>query len=191
MNLGTIWSGKKIQNNRIFKNTPIKMNNAIKVPQAQIRNVSGTASKSYWGGAVWMFFHTISVKINVNYYNNNYQYVWDFIKKICKTLPCPYCQQHASAYVDKIAIHQINTKDKLKTVLFNFHNSVNIRIGKKSENISILTKYNKANIMAIFNLFEQRFFHSYIGTRTFNDWIKNAVKKEYYDFFNNVRTKFN
>ncbi len=85
MNLGTIWSGKKIQNNRIFKNTPIKMNNAIKVPQAQIRNVSGTASKSYWGSAVWMFFHTISVKINVNYYNNNYQYVWDFIKKI-KTL---------------------------------------------------------------------------------------------------------
>jgi len=190
-NLGTIWSSKKIQNNRIFKNTPIKMNNAIKVHQGQIRNVSGTASKSYWGGAVWMFFHTISVKINVNYYNNNYQYMWDFIKKICKTLPCPYCRQHASAYVDKITTHQINTKDKLKTVLFNFHNSVNIRIGKKSENISILTKYNKANIMAIFNLFEQRFFHSYIGTRTFNDWIKNAVKKEYYDFFNNVRTKFN
>jgi hypothetical protein len=116
--------------------------------------------------------------------------VWDFIKKICKTLPCPYCQKHANAYIGKIAIHQINTKDKLKTVLFNFHNSVNIRIGKKAENISILTKYNNANIKAIFDLFEQRFFHSYVGTRNFNDWIKNGVKKEYYAFFNTVRTKF-
>tara|TARA_B110000208_G_scaffold16782_1_gene20009 strand:- start:219 stop:797 length:579 start_codon:yes stop_codon:yes gene_type:complete len=190
MNLGTIWSNKKIQNNRIFKNTHIKRNNVIKVPRTQIRNVNGIASKSYWGGAVWMLFHTISVRINGDYYSNNHQYVWDFIKKICKTLPCPYCQKHANAYIGKIAIHQINTKDKLKTVLFNFHNSVNIRIGKKAENISILTKYNNANIKAIFDLFEQRFFHSYVGTRNFNDWIKNGVKKEYYAFFNTVRTKF-
>lgn len=191
MNLGTIWSDKKRQNNRFFKNPHIKRNTVVKIPQAQLRNVNGTDNKSYWGGAVWMFFHTISVRINADYYHNNYNYVWNFIKKICKTLPCPYCQQHASVYVDKIAIHQINTKDKLKMVLFNFHNSVNNRIGKKSNTIEILDKYKKANIKVIFDFFEKRFFHSYIGTRNFSDWIKNGVKQEYYQFFNNVRTKFN
>jgi hypothetical protein len=193
MNLGTIWSNKKIQNNKIFKNIRIKPNSIIKTSQKthpQKRSINGSTTKSYWGGAVWIFFHTISVRINTNYYNNNYQYIWNFIKKICKTLPCPYCQTHARAYVDKVAMHQINTKDKLKTVLFNFHNSVNTRIGKKSESITILTKYNKANIKVVFDFFEERFFHSYIGTRNFNDWVKNSVKKDYYDFFNNVRTKF-
>ena len=187
MNLGTIWSNKKTRNNRLFKNPHIKRNTVVKTPQ--LVNVNG--SKSYWGGAVWMFFHTISVRINADYYNNNYDYVWDFIKKICKTLPCPYCQQHATAYVDKIAVHQINTKDKLKMVLFNFHNSVNKRIGKKSYTIEILDKYNRANIKLIFDFFEKRFFHSYIGVRNFSDWIKNGVKQEYYQFFNNVSTKFN
>ena len=193
MNLGTIWSNKKIQNNRIFKNinikrTNIKKNNLIKPPP--LRNINGSSTKSYWGGAVWIFFHTISVRINANYYNNNYQFVWNFIKKICKTLPCPYCREHAGNYVNKIPIHQINTKGKLKMVLFNFHNSVNTRIGKKSENITILERYKKANVKLVFDFFEKRFFHSYIGTRTFNDWIKNGVKKEYFDFFNNVRTHF-
>ena len=191
MNLGTIWSNKK-SNNRRFGNISLNKKKAIpKINQVQLRNINSSSTKSYWGSAVWMFFHTLSTRINNNYYNNNYQYVWNFIKKICSTLPCPYCQQHASSYVNKIALHQINTKEKLKLVLFNFHNSVNNRIGKKSEDISILEKYKRANISAILNLFEERFFHSYIGTRTFNDWIKNGVKTEYHNFINTIRTKIN
>ena len=191
MNLGTIWSKKKSYNRPILENKSVnKKKFAPKIKIVQSRNVN-QSTKSYWGSAVWLFFHTISVRINNNYYNNNYQYIWNFIKKICSTLPCPFCQAHANAYVNKIASNQINTKEKLKLVLFNFHNSVNIRIGKKAEDISILEKYKKANIINILNLFEERFFHSYIGTRTFSDWIKNAVKKEYYEFVNIVRTKFN
>lgn len=190
MNLGTIWSNKKSNNRRIGNISLNKKKATSKINQFQLRNVN-SSTKSYWGSAVWMFFHTLSIRINNNYYNNNYQYVWNFIKRICSSLPCPYCQQHANLYVNKIASHQINTKEKLKLVLFNFHNSVNNRIGKKSEDITILEKYKRANITAILNFFEKRFFHSYIGTRTFNDWIKNAVKKEYYDFINTIRTKIN
>ena len=190
MNLGTIWSNNKKNSGRIVKNTSIKINKVSSVRPTQVISVNSSATKSYWGAAVWMFFHTISIRINEDFYNNNYQYVWDFIKKICNTLPCPYCQKHANEYISKIAIHQINTKDKLKIVLFNFHNAVNNRIGKNIENISILDKYTGANVKAIFDFFEKRFFFSYIGTRNFNDWIKNGVKNEYYEFFNKIRTHF-
>ena len=56
--------------------------------------------------------------------------------------------------------------------------------------MSILQKYKQANVKKIFDLFEQRYFFSYIGRRHFDDWKKNEVKAEYYKFYNNVRTKF-
>ena len=120
----------------------------------------------------------------------NYQYVWGFIKDVCNTLPCPFCQKHAMEYVNKISNHQINTKEKLKTVLFNFHNSVNSRTGKAVVGREVLSKYNRANIKQIFDLFEERFFHSYIGRRHFDDWIKNNFKIKFIEFFNTVRTQF-
>ena len=184
MNLGTIWSNKLNNRHTVIRQ---RVPQNIKVE----KNVNNAQTRSYWGAAVWYFFHTISCRINENFYNNNYEYVWNFIKRICGTLPCPHCQKHAVDYISKINVNQIRTKHALKMVLFNFHNSVNSRIGKKVESPSILEKYNRANIKKIFDLFEERFFHSYIGRRKFDDWIKNEVKVEYYAFFNNVRTKFN
>jgi len=183
MNLGTIWSNKPTAN-RVVKPPPVN-NTAPK------KNVNSASTRSYWGTAVWYFFHTISCRINENFYNSNYEYIWGFIKRICQTLPCPYCQKHAKEYVAKVNISQVRTKQGLKSVLFNFHNTVNARIGKKVEHISILNKYNRANIKKIFDLFEERFFHSYIGRRQFDDWIKNEVKGEYYKFYNTVRMHFN
>ena len=75
-------------------------------------------------------------------------------------------------------------------LLFEFHNSVNSRIGKQIVGRNVLTKYNRANIKQIFDLFEQRFFHSYIGRRQFDDWIKNDFRKKFIEFYNIVRTKF-
>ena len=111
-------------------------------------------------------------------------------KKICFNLPCPHCKTHATNYVKNVHITTVNTREKLERFLFDFHNSVNSSTGKKEENISTLNKYKSANIKAIFDLFEKRFFHSYIGRRQFDDWIKNEIKAEYYNFFNNIRTKF-
>ena len=183
MNLGTIWSNKPVQPSN--QHTPqSNIQNNIE------RHVNQASTRSYWGTAVWFLFHTISCRIDANFYASNYMYIWGFIKKICHTLPCPLCQKHASEYVDKISNNQINTKDRLKTVLFNFHNSVNSRTGKQVVGTNVLNKYNRANIKQIFDLFEARFFYSYIGRRHFDDWIKNEVRGEYYKFYNIVRTKF-
>ena len=185
MNLGTIWSNKPPANTVIIPRTSINNNSVV------AKNVNSAATRSFWGTAVWYFFHTISCRINEAFYNSNYEYIWGFIKRICQTLPCPHCQTHAVSYISKININEVRTKNQFKNVIFNFHNSVNSRIGKRVENISILDKYNRANIKKIFDLFEERFFYSYIGRRQFDDWIKNEVKTEYYKFYNIVRTQFN
>tara|TARA_B100000902_G_scaffold162469_1_gene157781 strand:+ start:1202 stop:1789 length:588 start_codon:yes stop_codon:yes gene_type:complete len=195
MNLGTIWSnsGSFKQNSNTKMNLPRVVNTRPppSTPSNTNLNVNKKSTRSFWGSATWFFFHTISCRINNDYYAQNYLYVWNFIKRICNTLPCPYCQQHASNYTKNVNMNQINTKEKLKKFLFDFHNSVNSRTGKKVENISILQKYQSANIKKIFDFFEQRFFYSYIGRRQFDDWIKNEVKTEYYKFYNNLRSNFN
>ena len=182
MNLGTIWSNKPTI-------PPIQSNN-VRIINKSTPDVNKVATRSFWGASVWFFFHTISCRIEPIFYAKNHLYVWNFIKKICHTLPCPHCQKHASEYVNKIPHHQINTKEKLKSVLFNFHNSVNQRTGKQVVGLDVLKKYNRANIKQIFDLFESRFFHSYIGRRQFDDWIKAEVRGKYYEFYNIIRTKF-
>ena len=110
--------------------------------------------------------------------------VWNFIKEVCNGLPCPYCKQHASNYVNKIPVYNINTKEKLKETLYKFHNDVNLRTGKISLHTSVLEKYKNSNIIKILNLFMNRFFTSYIGTRHFNDWLKNQLKEKTKTFWN-------
>ena len=190
MNLGTIWSNKNSYNrsNRIINNN--KPKRSPPPPPPPTLNVNNKSTRSFWGKATWYFFHVIASRINDNYYRTNCEYIWGFIKKICFNLPCPHCKTHATNYVKNINISQVNTRGKLERFLFDFHNSVNSSTGKQQESISTLNKYKNSNIKAIFDLFEERFFHSYIGRRQFDDWIKNEIRAEYYNFFNNVRTHF-
>ena len=72
-------------------------------------------------------------------------------------MPCPYCRYHAVNYVGKIKVTQINTKEKLINIIFEFHNSVNKRNKQKLFLKSQLEKYKKADINKIFELFKSRF----------------------------------
>jgi len=188
MNLGKIWSTRKPTHsiNR-------SINNVVRrppPPSSNNMNVNKPSTRSFWGSATWFFFHTIASRINANYYMNNCEYVWNFIKLVCFHLPCPHCKLHATNYVKNTPLTKVNTREKLEKYLFDFHNTVNSRTHKSIEGMSILQKYKQANVKKIFDLFEQRYFFSYIGRRHFDDWKKNEVKAEYYKFYNNVRTKF-
>ena len=87
-------------------------------------------TKAFWGTPTWYLFHSLAEKVNEEKYKKHYMIVWNFIKEICNALPCPYCKAHATNYVNGISILNINTKQKLITTLFNFHNDVNVRTGK-------------------------------------------------------------
>jgi len=192
MNLGSMWNNnlknnkKKIRNNTINKK---QIFNNVKKSKVIVKNNNQNTNKqitpdsrAYWGIPTWMLFHTIAEKINNNYYINNNMIIWNFVKDVCQHLPCPFCKNHAVKYVKSVNMKDIRTKEGFKRVLFEFHNYVNRNSNKKIEDISILNKYKNANVLVVFQYFEQRFFRSYIGTRQFNDWINNALKERYKEF---------
>ena len=194
MNLGSIWN-KNTNTIKIpgkISLIPSKnIGGVIRNPINQSVNRSSIRSRGYWGTPTWYLFHTLAAKINSNFYNANYVYIWNFIKNVCNNLPCPFCKHHAMNYVKKIHLHQVSTKEKLKTVLYNFHNVANGNSGSGHQSIQVLNKYNKANITRIFELFENNFFVSYIGRRDFSDWTKNKLKTEYYEFYKVIRKHMN
>lgn len=140
---------------------------------------------------LWYLFHSIAAKINPIFHKENPTVLWDFIKKTCSVLPCPYCRYHAINYVNKISICQVNTKEKIINVLFVFHNSVNQRNNEKKFQEKELEKYNNANINQIFKLFKQRFFKSYYNTREFQDWSKAKFKNDLMKFINETKDHYN
>lgn len=188
LNFGDIWSSSK-KNNQENSKKNISINkfnqNRLVIPQSKaIKNTNNMGTKAYWGTPTWLLFHSLAEKVNEEKYKKHYMVVWNFIKEICASLPCPYCKQHAVSYVNSISISEINTKNKLINRLFVFHNDVNVRTGKSKKNNVVLYKYKSANLNKILELFTSRFFVSYIGRRHFDDWVKNKTKQSTVEFWN-------
>ena len=85
--------------------------------------------KITWGEPVWYLFHTLAHKVKEEYFYLVKNELLNIIFLICTNLPCPDCASHATRYLQGINFDAIVTKDQLKDMLFNFHNSVNIKKG--------------------------------------------------------------
>jgi len=175
LTLGSIWN--KPNNNNI-KRTPINPKPVITNVLIK-KNPERYDNKSYWGTPTWYLFHGIAANINENFYNKNASIILDFIKKVCSNLPCPYCRSHAVNYMANIYLINLQTREKFELMLFEFHNSVNRRIGKAIFQKERLKKYKTMSMVRCFNLFQSKFFKSYYGDRTFSYW----VRKKFEDYF--------
>ena len=180
INLGNIWDKKQKFK---LKSTTYKNKQIVKKNKQIVNFKKYNKQKDVWGRPTWYLFHTIAAKIEPNYYKKNYIFIWNFIKSCCSNLPCPYCRNHAVKYVKKIKNNEINTKEKLEKVLFDFHNYANINAYKQQFNWANMDMYKKSQVIKIFNYFERGFFRRFIGTREFNGWIKNNFKKGYKEFY--------
>jgi hypothetical protein len=109
-----------------------------------------------WGEPTWFLFHTIAEKIKAEYFNEYKNEIFEIIKTICNTLPCPTCANHATEYMKKIYFQNIRSKEDLQAMLWAFHNEVNTRKGFALfpfENVN--TKYSTANTRNIIQHFIQ------------------------------------
>jgi len=138
--------------------------------------------KASWAIPCWFFFHGMAEKISKSFYENEYNKVFDLIVLICKNLPCPYCRNHATVYFSNKTSKDVNTKNKLKMFLFEFHNDVNKRIGHHVFDEDILKKFEGIDIAKAYIFFNQNFYGAYIVNHDFNGWRRNMVQetvKEY------------
>ena len=109
-----------------------------------------------WGEPTWFLFHTIAEKVKPEYFNEYKNEIFEIIKTICHTLPCPDCAKHATEHMKKIYFQNIRTKEDLQIMLWSFHNEVNARKGFAVfpfENVS--TKYSLAKTRNVI----QHFIH--------------------------------
>ena len=82
-----------------------------------------------WGEPTWTLFHVLAQKIDEKHFSQLSKELFDLIKTICHTLPCPDCAMHATQYVSKVNWSGIRSKRELISVLWEFHNEVNKRKG--------------------------------------------------------------
>lgn len=85
--------------------------------------------KMLWGKPTWYLLHMMAEKIQDVKFQELRSQILNMIYSICNNLPCPTCATHAKEYLNKINLFHINSKEELKTMLFNFHNDVNLRKG--------------------------------------------------------------
>ena len=103
------------------KNAPKPVPRKIEpVPQDQPK-------KMKWGEPTWFLLHTLCEKVKDEHFNEIRASLLNIIYLICTNLPCPDCSAHAKQYLDKINMNTIHTKDQLKRVMFDFHNTLNVR----------------------------------------------------------------
>ena len=70
----------------------------------------------------------------------------EIFSKICSSLPCPDCQQHAKHFVAKTDFNKIKCKRDFIDMIWVFHNIVNKRQGKPTFLYKSLVIYEKSNV---------------------------------------------
>ena len=86
-------------------------------------------SKKEWGNATWYLFHTLAEKIKTEYTDSASE-IYNLIVQICKSLPCPDCQEHATKMLKNVNSTNIKTRENLIKFIWEFHNKVNARLNK-------------------------------------------------------------
>ncbi len=107
-----------------------------------------------WGPITWILFHSLAERIIEESFLSNREKIFGVITGIIQNLPCPECRYHATNYFKKININNYKTKDEFKLMLYNFHNAVNLRLGKETYSVSALEKYKLSKLIAIWKLFK-------------------------------------
>jgi hypothetical protein len=112
-------------------------------------------SPSKWGPPVWMLFHTLAEKITDLGFQQIGQQLFNHIYRLCNSLPCPDCADHATKFLAKVNVRTLQTKDNLKNLLYVFHNVVNSRKRKTIFHTNNLEIYKKKNLLNVYNNFLQ------------------------------------
>lgn len=151
------------------------------------------ASKDTWGPATWTLFHTLAEKIQDAQFNDTKSDLLTFIKRICSNLPCPDCAAHATQYTSKLTPNHFTSKEQFKLFLFHFHNSVNIRTGKRPFMLEELNaKYIRANTFVVVPYFIKVYSYRNTNVRLLiNSFHKDILIKDFIKWMRENSHRFN
>ena len=140
-----------------------------------------------WGPAVWTLFHTLVEKIHKNAYQKLSPYLFNFIVRICKFLPCPDCSNDASKILATVKLSNYKTKDEFKQFIYLFHNKINYKLRKRLFNYGDINIYSRYNTIHVINNFINNYqtkgnmklltesFQRKLITTDFKKWIISVM----------------
>jgi len=121
--------------------------------------------KQEWGNATWYFLHTISYKLKEEH-SDKVQELFKLFYNVCINLPCQECAGHAKKQLDKAYKYKIKTKNDLVNIIWEFHNIVNKRLGKKyMTKDEFVELYSRANTYKIIKNFDDTMKKQIHGNR--------------------------
>ena len=108
--------------------------------------MSNEGNKMLWGVSTWRLFHTMAARIREESYPYLKGQLLAVVKQICYNLPCPECARHATQFMRNVHLASLPNKTVFISMLFQFHNSVNARLGKRQYTLEDLKEYKNRNI---------------------------------------------
>ena len=130
-----------------------------------------------WGPITWALFHTMAEKIKNEKFNSHFPQLWKHFTRICNSLPCPYCSEHATTYLRRYKVTQFHNKQVFKKLIHQFHNEVNANTKKQPYNIDILETYKKENLSQVFNNFITEWNYQ-MNQKNMNLIAHNFIRKQ-------------
>jgi len=129
-------SNSKTETNKNLDNSSTQI-------EYQTLDYANTGNPEVWGPAMWFSLHNGAAR-----YPNNPSPIWrermkSFIQGLPVMLPCQDCSDHANAFIEsriKFIDNIVGNKQNLFTFFWEFHNSVNKRLGKRI--VSFQEAYN-------------------------------------------------
>ena len=126
--------------------------------------MSENQNKMLWGKSTWILLHTLAAQIKDSEYQRLKVELFSIVRQICANLPCPDCAKHAREFIGIDRVETIPTKVLFNSMLHQFHNSVNHRIGKRKVGIQVLHEYNTYNLGIALQNFLTFYAKRYNGT---------------------------
>jgi hypothetical protein len=169
--------------------TNIKHNNFMTTPTTSYRNQKNGMT---WGGPTWLFLHTIVEKIKDEHFGRLRNELLKNIYMICTNLPCPDCSLHAKNYLNNQNFNAIVNKSQLKTMLYEFHNSVNEKKGfELFKRINLDSTYQNMVLSVTFYNFLIKFKDRGANNRFIHEDIyRSQLSKDLVKWFNGNKEYF-
>lgn len=83
-----------------------------------------------WGFHQWAMLHLMAYTYPDNPTSARQESMLKYVTGMCNNLPCPGCSWHCKEYIKKHK-PRVTSKEELTKYFVDFHNEVNVRLGKR------------------------------------------------------------
>jgi hypothetical protein len=141
---------------------------------------------SSWTAVTWIVLHSVSFYCN----DENKVLYREFIVHLLEMVPCNECRDESISFLEKQPLPDILTVDSLFQWTVEFHNSVNIKLGKKTKDVALMKNNYQHLSKPVVILLLKNYVHRFINDMSLilhtvnneceHDYLKDGIIEKIY-----------